>query len=439
MKWSRYSRLFLSKNHGWLLYNSAARSFLQLEDGQAEVIRKISEDPDAYDFSRDPQLYVLLRSSGHLVKEGQDEDFYNILKMQRLTQQYAHGFLLLTVAITRACNFDCSYCYEKNRGGSPMSEEVADQLVEFILRRKNRKPLIDWYGGEPLLAFPRIRYIHQKIAAEGVSERGLLVTNGYLLTEPVIRELNDLNIKIIQITLDGKRETHDARRFLKGGGKTFEVILDNMDSLMASDYQGILQVRVNVDGRNAEEFVAVHRLLEKRYGDVFGKRVFVYPGFVKGDSHPDASCFFDSYEKGRFVADVYEKYGIEALALFPPHPRVGCILTNRDAFVIGPEGEVYKCWDDVGIPEMVVGHIGAKSGWNVPLIARGMVAASYLESAECHDCFYFPICEGGCHKMRLKNIEDGKGRDVCSYFKHHLDEILELYYEQKNKSAHDGG
>ena len=82
MKWSRYSHLFLSKRNGWLLYNSAANSFLKLEEGQETIIRNISENPDHYDFSRSPQLYILLRSAGHLVTEGEDEDFYNILKMR---------------------------------------------------------------------------------------------------------------------------------------------------------------------------------------------------------------------------------------------------------------------------------------------------------------------------------------------------------------------
>lgn len=438
MKWSRYSRLFLSKRNGWLLYNSAAHSFLKLENGQEKIIQNIKENPNAFDFSKDQGLYVLLRSCGHLVQDNQDEDFYNILKMQRLTNLYASPYLLLTVAITRACNFDCSYCYEKNRSGAPMSEEIADELVEFIKRRKNLKPFISWYGGEPLLAFPQIKYIHEKLAKEGISENALIVTNGYLLNDDIVKELNGLNIKNIQITLDGKRETHDSRRYLVGGGKTFDVILKNLDSLMKSDYQGIVNIRVNVDGRNAEDFVAVHDLLKERFDKDFAKRIFVYPGFVHGDSHPDASCFFDSEEKGRFVADVYEKYGVEALSLFPRTPSVGCTLTKRNAFVVGPEGEIYKCWNEVGNKAAVVGRINSNTDWNMALVANGMIASSYLDSKECHECFYFPVCDGGCHYMRLKTVEDGKKRDVCSYFKHHLDEILELHYERKAKStAHD--
>ena len=435
MEWSRYSRLFLSRRNGWLLYNAATNSFLQLEDPQAEDVRAIMAAPDGFDFSRCPQLYILLRAGGYLVDPGRDDAVFNILKMRRLSQRYANDSLLVTVAITRACNFDCSYCYEANRTGQPMTEEVAEKLVDFIRKFKVQHRHITWYGGEPLLAFPRIRQIHGRLKELGIDYLASLITNGYLLEEPVIRELGELGIRFIQITLDGSQKTHDSRRFLKGGGATFDRILGNLDKLMASGYDGSVSIRVNVDGRNAEEFMEVHRLIASRYSDAFGERICVYPGFVHGDSHPDAGCFFDSDKKGNFIAQVAEKHGVKALSLFPRMPSASCTLTKQNAFVVGPEGELYKCWNDVGIPSQVVGSIESLTGWNLPLIAQGMVAASYLDAEECRECFYFPICDGGCHKIRMENLQEGKRSDVCSYFKHHLEELLELHYEQKDMQS----
>ena len=50
----------------------------------------------------------------------------------------------------------------------------------------------------------------------------------------------------------------------------------------------------------------------------------------------------------------------------------GCIATHRNAFVIGPEGEVYKCQNDVGNPEMVVGNI-VERNWNLSLYTKYMI------------------------------------------------------------------
>jgi uncharacterized protein len=434
MIWSKYGHLFQSRRNGWLLYNSAANSFLQVEEGLLPSLRELQKDADSFDFSRLPQLYLILRQYGFLVEDDQDEKLYNVLKMNRLTANYATKTLMLTVAITRNCNFDCSYCYEGNRSGSAMSEAVVDQLISFIRLHTGLKSLsIVWYGGEPLLAIDRIRLITKKVETMDKKYGAGLVTNGYLLTKEISEELNDLHIEWIQITLDGKKETHDGRRYLKTGGPTYDRIMQNLESLMQSSYKGTVSIRVNVDSRNEDEFIEVYRQIHDRFPEEYGKRIYVYPGFVKGDEHPDVSCFFDSDEKGRFIAATCEKYGVEALATFPRKPVVGCTLTKRNAYVVGPDGELYKCWDDVGVESLVVGHIDRLDNWNMGLIAEGMTACSYLDSSECKECFYFPICDGGCHKVRMRNLHDDKKRDCCSYFKNHLDELLELHYEQKKQ------
>lgn len=433
MKWSRYNLLFQSKRNDWLLYNSAANSFLKLSREAAEEVKKFRDNLDEGLIAKEPMLYYHLLSGGFLVKDTQDNDFYRILKMRRLTANYAGNTLILTVAPTRVCNFACPYCYEKNRTGSIMTEETERAIVEFVSKQKHIKRLaLTWYGGEPLLAFERIWSLHQKLEKTGCKLGAFLVTNGYYLTDDVISKLEAMCIHTIQITLDGNKQTHDSRRHLINGGATYDTILSNIDHLMASDWKGELHIRVNVDSSNRSDFVDVFCMVQKRYGEAFEKRVYVYPGFVHTEeAHSDTSCYFDSYAKGEFLVNLYQEYGINALSAYPQTRIGGCTMTKRNAYVVGPDGELYKCWNDVGEPDFVVGHVGSFSDWNMPLVAEGMVGASYLEDEQCVSCFFFPICDGGCAKMRLLNSRDGGGRDTCSYFKHHLEELLELYYENK--------
>ncbi len=434
MRWSRYSRLFRSRRNGWLLYNSASNAFLQVEENLVPVLEAIQKDADGFDFSGQPQLYFLLRSHGFLVEDGQDDALYNILKMHRLTETYATQTLMLTVAITRNCNFDCSYCYEGNRSGAPMSDETADKLIEFIRLHTGLKNVgLVWYGGEPLLAINTIRRITREVEKMDKKYSASMITNGYLLTGEIADELNDLHVRAVQITLDGRKETHDKRRYLKNGGPTYDRILQNLERLLKSGYEGQIHIRVNVDTRNEDEFIDVHRQVMALCPEDKKKQVAVYPGFVKGDDHPDVSCFFDPEDKGRFIAETHEKYGIDPLSLFPGRAHAGCTLTKRNAYVVGPDGELYKCWDDVGIESLVVGHIDRFNDWNMGLIAEGMTGCSYLDSQECRECFYFPICDGGCHKVRMNHKRDGKIGSCCSYFKGHLEELLELHYEAKIK------
>ena len=61
----------------------------------------------------------------------------------------------LTICPTLACNFDCSYCFEKKRSGK-MTAEVQNQVVSFaetmLMAFRPESLGITWFGGEPLLA-----------------------------------------------------------------------------------------------------------------------------------------------------------------------------------------------------------------------------------------------------------------------------------------------
>ena len=435
MKKSRYTIFFESKKNGWLLFNSVSRAFLKVKDEEAEAVKAILDDPEGYDYSATPLLYIQLRSLGFLVEEGRDDDFFNVQKMRNLTSLYGDRTLSLTIAITRACNFDCSYCFEGNRTGKPMSPEVEDALIRFIKSYGSDRLSIVWYGGEPLLAFDRILSIDRRIREMGKTYSASMITNGYLMTKERAAKLKELNISYLQITLDGGEATHNSRRYLKNGGPTYATILENIDNVMGSDFNGTLHIRVNVDRRNEKEFVDVYRYIAKKYPNDMGRRITVYPGFVKGDDHPDCSCFFDAVQQGEFLTRMYNEYGIAPLNIFPTRQSQQCVLTKHNAFVVGPDGELYKCWDDVGLKDKIVGDLGCQGNWNMPLIAEGMVACSYLDDPECKECFYFPICNGGCHRIRQKNLHNSVKHSPCTYFKGNIETLLEACYESAKKRA----
>jgi len=435
MKWSKYSILFESKRNGWLLFNTVSRSFMMVEESQLPAISGIMEDFDNFDFTDYPMLYIQLRSMGFIVEDTADDDYFNIAKMRNLTFLYGDSQLALTLAVTQACNFDCSYCFECDHKGQPMSKEVEEYLIAFVKSHSAKKINIVWYGGEPLMAFERILSINQRLRDIGKPYSSAMITNGYLLTEEKIAHLNELKINYLQITLDGSEETHDSRRYLLGGGKTYQTILENVGKVLASDFKGMVHIRVNVDSRNEDEFATVYNYIRNTYPKDFGKRITVYPGFVKGDDHPDCSCFFDAVQQGEFVSHMYEKYGITPMRLFPQRQQQGCVMTRRNAFVVGPKGELYKCWDDVGVKEREVGSLLNMKKMNMPLIAKGMVAASYLDDSECRDCMYFPICTGGCHRIRMDNLDNGTNHSSCTYFKGNLENLLEIYFEIKKKKV----
>ena len=434
MKWSRYSRLFKSKRNGWLLFSSVSNTFLKVSDEEAKVLMQIKEDPEDFDFSELPMLYMQLRSSNILVEDGRDEDTFNVIKMQRLSNLYADRSLLLTVAVTTSCNFDCPYCFEASHRGKIMDEAAEDLLIAFIKKYRGDVIHLTWYGGEPLLAWERILSVNKRLGDIGRRYDAGMITNGYLLTPDKAKRLNELKIGYLQITLDGTKETHNARRYLAGGGPTYDKILENIDHVMRSDFKGRLHIRVNVDGTNDEEFADVYRMIQQKYPKDFGKRISVYPGFVhESEHHGDTGCLFDTTEQGAFVARMMEKYGIAPMRLYPQRQATGCVLTKRNGYVIGPEAEVYKCWDDVGDKTKAVGSLARFDNWDMARIAEGTTGCCYLDDPECKECFYFPICNGGCHRVRQNNLHREEKQSSCTYFKGNIEALLEHFYEERMK------
>lgn len=97
-----------------------------------------------------------------------------------------------------------------------MSDQVEEDVVSFVKRHEMVKSLnVVWFGGEPLLAFNRMKSLTQKFLNMDLVYEAGMITNGYLLTDRVIDHFTDMKIKSIQVTVDGLKDVHDGRRCLK--------------------------------------------------------------------------------------------------------------------------------------------------------------------------------------------------------------------------------
>ena len=154
----------------------------------------------------------------------------------------------LTVFLTTRCNLACSYCmygsgYPQHRvpAGATMTRATADNMLDFLHRHSDEAERIQlvFYGGEPLLAFPLMRYSVDRWKAISGPKAGktdfLLITNGTLLRGDRLDFLIRNRIHV-QISLDGDAVTHDmARRYRKNGRGSFEDIFSNLVALYARD------------------------------------------------------------------------------------------------------------------------------------------------------------------------------------------------------------
>ena len=75
----------------------------------------------------------------------------------------------VTFQVTDSCPLICDYCYQQNKGKRFMSEETAKKAVDLLFKmyydndgefinKKTRAVILDFIGGEPLVAIDIIDY-----------------------------------------------------------------------------------------------------------------------------------------------------------------------------------------------------------------------------------------------------------------------------------------
>lgn len=422
--WSRYNHFF-SKENRYFLYNSLSNGFIELDnlmfDSLYESFRAGTSPNNI-----DGEIADLLRKMKAIEV---DDDFENN-KIEYINNArcFSNTRLQLTINPTLGCNFACPYCFEGEHKVINMSEQTEDNIVSFVRNHKTAKNLeVTWFGGEPLMAFHIIERLTHKLISLGLRYDASMISNGYLLNRNIISKLEALRIHSIQITLDGPKQLHDSRRHLIGGGATFDKIIANIKLCQELSPNTRIIVRVNIDRTNRDQFP----VLFNHITSLDLPNTVISPAFVTdcAAEEPNPNVLSDS-EKAEYVKWLYHTHNLNFDFFFPSHGRAGCSVRNLNTMVIGPKGELYRCWEDVGNEDRVYGNICGQVT-NPTLLMRYVNASNQFKDQKCKDCLLLPVCAGGCPKHRMLNIYEGRNIDVCPLIKHDLDDFLYLHFLHK--------
>ena len=414
MKPSCYN-VICENNNGLIVWNSRSGGVLGLDKVYSEKFRKILDG----DYSGSDDLLEQLVHGEMLVEDGRDEYGETLVKSH--LARYSNDVLALTIAPTLACNFRCPYCYEKGQKQTTMSSVTANRLVAFVHDNfpNIRSFDVTWYGGEPLLCLETIKDLTDKLklaVPSWCSFGASIVTNGYYLTRDVAQVLASCEVKMAQVTLDGSKRDHDARRIPADGSPTYEMILNNIAE--CADVINIV-IRANVDKTNIRDADELLNNLEHR--DLKNKVGFYLAPVdnINKTCASDSQCFgmreYSQEEIGFYKEAINRGFKVK---LFGGTGQAICGAVSRNVYVVGPDGALYKCWDEIGKTERAVGTVRDSIELNENL-ARWL--GYEPDDEECARCSVFPICMGGCPH----HVLEGAGK-VCSSLRFNASEKMEL-------------
>ena len=167
----------------------------------------------------------------------------------------------LCIHICHDCNLRCRYCFADEGAYHSerefMSEQTAKRAIDFLIENSgNRKVLeVDFFGGEPLMCLQTIKnvvyYAKEKAAAKGKKFLFTTTTNALLLGDEATEFFNG-EMENVVLSLDGRKEVHDAIRKTINGKGSFDFVIDNIKKFVASRGDKHYYVRGTYTAKNLD-------------------------------------------------------------------------------------------------------------------------------------------------------------------------------------------
>ncbi|MEA3421046.1 MAG: radical SAM protein [Acidobacteriota bacterium] len=331
---------------------------------------------------------------------------------------------------TNACNLNCKHCYQRADKPTPdeLSTEEAFKAVDEMTDAG--VSYIAFSGGEPLYRkdfFQVAKYAKEKDLGIAVA------TNGTLLDQEKTKKLEDIGCQYIQISIDGKRETHNEMR----GSNSYEKALQGVKNAVDSSITVGLAMTVIRD--NYKDVEDVINLTEEIGADIFMHYNFIPTGrgedIVNLDISPD-----EREELLGMLASESRRRKIKLLSTAPQYGRVAAkggnvtSMTHFDIFTqeemgedieflaefvggcgcgrlycaMQPNGDITPC---VFLPK-VLGNIRNDSFldiWkNSPVLEKVRKRETFSDN--CKSCDSRNIC-GGCRARAYAYFKDIQGAD----------------------------
>ncbi len=431
MKISRFVIPF-TREGAYYIYNLKTLSLLSVDEMMYRwILHAIEFGVDADSINDKMESYLAIKRIIDDDRESDDCDFCYKMEYAKRLKSLTNRTLSLVIAPTLSCNFACPYCYEASLPSSLMKANVEDELIDFInsFTQTCDNLEICWSGGEPLIGFDNIESLYYKIQNKSKLPliRQSIVTNGYLLTDRVCDFFRLGHVSLVQITIDGNEETHNKSRILKTGGKTYDAILSNIDCMVRMVPECTVVVRTNIHEGNKDEFGFLYKRLKSRWKDF--KNVLLSPAFVQPNSNCKVNCC-DSKDKTSFFLNLAHDAGISDIDFLPKHKLGSCSASVENSFIVAPNGDLFKCWNDIGINNRKVGSL-SKGITNNALIAQYMVGSDKYHDMKCMRCCLFPICDGGCNRRRIDNKLEKTSYDLCPFTKKGVEDCIYEYIKTR--------
>ena len=318
----------------------------------------------------------------------------------------------LCLHVAHTCNLNCSYCfasqgkYHGDRG--LMSFEVGKRALDFLIENSGtrRNLEVDFFGGEPLMNWQvvkdLVKYARSVEKDHGKNFRFTLTTNGVLIDDDVI-EFANKEMSNVVLSLDGRKEIHDATRVDYAGNGSYEKIVPKFQKLVESRNGQGYYMRGTFTHTNPDFTEDVFHMADLGFTELSMEPVVSAADDPAALTPEDLEVVKEQYEilakemikrnqEGRGFT--FYHYMLDLTEGPCIYKRISGCGSGTEYMAVTPWGDLYPCHQFVGDDKYKLGDIW-NGVTNDPLREEFRSCNAYARP-ECADCWAKLYCSGGC-------------------------------------------
>ena len=386
------------------LYDAGA----SVEDIVAKMLEKYAADPEI----NEQEIRECISDVEELKAAGQlfAADCYESHACDLKNKSRAVKALCLHVAHT--CNLSCDYCFAaqgKYHGDRAlMSFEVGKRALDFLIENsENQKNLeVDFFGGEPLMNWEVVKrlvaYGRSREEETGKHFRFTLTTNGVLVDDEVI-EFSNQEMNNVVMSLDGRREVHDALRKTVTGRGSYDEIVPKFQKFAKLRGEREYYIRGTYTNRNVEFTKDIFHMADLGFDKLSMEPVVCPPDDPYALSDKDMPVLLEQYEilakemlrrekEGKPITFYHYMIDLEHGPCV--YKRISGCGSGTEYMAVTPWGDLYPCHQFVGEEKFRLGNIW--DGVDNDAVREEFKRCNAYARPDCQDCWAKLYCSGGC-------------------------------------------
>ena len=386
------------------LYDAGA----SVEDIVAKMLEKYAADPEI----NEQEIRECISDVEELKAAGQlfAADCYESHACDLKNKSRAVKALCLHVAHT--CNLSCDYCFAaqgKYHGDRAlMSFEVGKRALDFLIENsENQKNLeVDFFGGEPLMNWEVVKrlvaYGRSREEETGKHFRFTLTTNGVLVEDEVI-EFSNQEMNNVVMSLDGRREVHDALRKTVTGRGSYDEIVPKFQKFAKLRGEREYYIRGTYTNRNVEFTKDIFHMADLGFDKLSMEPVVCPPDDPYALSDKDMPVLLEQYEilakemlrrekEGKPITFYHYMIDLEHGPCV--YKRISGCGSGTEYMAVTPWGDLYPCHQFVGEEKFRLGNIW--DGVDNDAVREEFKRCNAYARPDCQDCWAKLYCSGGC-------------------------------------------